>query len=374
MIDAKSLSILEYEKVLSRAAEFAHSFPGKKLLLAAQPAQTIEQAALLLEQTAQADRILYDLSVAPSFAFDDMQEAIQCAEKSSALSMAQVLKFGRLLATAHRVKRCVGVLNDERIDSIRKFVSDLYCDPDLEENISSSILGESEMSDNASARLRSIRQNIRNCNDNIRQKLNRYMSTGAHSKMVQDNVVTMRGSRYVIPLKSEYKGQIDGLIHDQSSSGATLFVEPIEIVRLNNELRTLQAEESDEILKILQRFTAEIYEKLSGLRLSYEILCELDAIFAKATYCHSIDAILPKLNDRGNVDIVLGRHPLIAKERVVPVSVKIGYDYSALVITGPNTGGKTVTLKLIGLLSLMAASGFFVPAQADSEICIFDDI
>ncbi|MEG2413841.1 MAG: endonuclease MutS2, partial [Clostridia bacterium] len=226
----------------------------------------------------------------------------------------------------------------------------------------------------ASAELTRIRKDIRLCNDKIRQKLNSYISSSTYSTYLQDSIITIRNDRYVIPLKSEYKNQIEGLIHDQSSSGATTYVEPMAVLGLNNQLKSYEIEEKFEIEKILRAFSARIHEECGGIAQTYSVLIQLDMIFAKASFSKSIKGILPILNDKHYVKIVKGRHPLIDPAKVVPIDIEIGAKFATLVITGPNTGGKTVTLKLVGLLSLMVMTGIFAPCAEGSELAIFQNI
>ncbi|MDE6869574.1 MAG: endonuclease MutS2, partial [Clostridia bacterium] len=260
------------------------------------------------------------------------------------------------------------------IEDIKALLNYLYVDSELENSIYESILGDNEVSDNASPALKSIRQSIKACNDKIRQKLNSYVTSSDFSNFLQDSLVTMRNNRYVIPVKSEYARQVKGLVHDQSASGATIYIEPMAIVEMNNELRGLCAEENNEIGRILQYFTQKITYACDSLKSSYQNVAYLDSIFAKARYSQEIKGNKVELNDNGVVEIIEGRHPLIDKQKVVPVSINLGRDYNTLLITGPNTGGKTVSLKLVGILSLMASSGIFPPCAEDSKLAVFENI
>ncbi|MDE6362579.1 MAG: endonuclease MutS2, partial [Clostridia bacterium] len=252
--------------------------------------------------------------------------------------------------------------------------NNLYIDNELENSIYESILGDNEVSDNASPALKSIRQSIKACNDKIRQKLNSYVTSSDFSAYLQDSLVTMRNNRYVIPVKSEYVRQVKGLVHDQSASGATVYIEPMAIVEMNNELRGLCAEENNEIGRILQYFSQKITYVCDSLKSSYQNVAYLDGIFAKARYSQEIKGSKVELNNDGVVEIIEGRHPLIDKQKVVPVSIKLGIEYNTLLITGPNTGGKTVSLKLVGILSLMASSGIFPPCLSDSKLAVFENV
>lgn len=374
MIESKSLKVLEYDLVLSKLSEFAYSGMAKKFIMQSKPAQSLQLTRELLEETSQADKILYEHCVSPSFAFDDITEAIESARKMSTLSISNIIRIGRVLKVARNFKTNISKINDNSLDLMQRMASNLYINNDLEQSIYKSFYGDSEVSDDASLNLKTIRQNIRNCNTKIKQKLASYISQSKYSSILQDNVVTMRSNRYVIPVKSEYKGQISGLIHDQSSSGATLFVEPMVVVELNNELRTYELQEKQEIANILAKFTYDICQEVECINESFNLIIKLDSIFARAYYSKSIKAINPTINDKNIFKIINGRHPLISPDKVVPVNVSLGEDYKVIVITGPNTGGKTVTLKLAGLLTLMAMSGIFIPAQEGSQISFFDNI
>ena len=373
-INRKSLKILEYDKILSSVANYTSSNLAKDIVLSIRPSIEIEQAEYLLDLTEEAYKITYEHCVSPSFSLDDMSDILKNAQKHATLSCSDILKVGRLLRTSRLLYSAIHQINDSSIVNIKPLISGIYIDNELENSIYESILGENEVSDNASSALKSIRQSIRNCNDRIRQKLNSYVTSSEYSNYLQDSLITMRNNRYVIPLKSEYSRQIKGLVHDQSSSGATVYVEPMAIVELNNELRALNAEENNEIERILQFFSQKIAYVCENLTSSYKTVAFVDTIFAKARYAQEIRGKRVKLNNNGCVNVIDGRHPLIEKEKVVPVSIKIGEEYNTLLITGPNTGGKTVCLKLVGILSMMIASGIFAPCDGDSQLAIFDNI
>ncbi|MDE5616491.1 MAG: endonuclease MutS2, partial [Clostridia bacterium] len=373
-INRKSLRILEYDKILSAIANYTSSDIAKNTVLSIKPAIGLEQAEYLLDLTEQAYKVMFEHCVSPTFSVDDMSEILNNASKHATLSCADILKVGRLLRTSRLLYGAINQINDGELGDIKALIANLFIENELENSIYQSILGENEVSDNASSALKSIRQSIRNCNERIRQKLNSYVTSSNYSSYLQDSLITMRNNRYVIPLKSEYSKQIKGLVHDQSSSGATVYVEPMAIVELNNELRALNAEENNEIERILQFFSQKITYVCEMLTLSYKTIANIDAIFAKARYAQEIKGKRVEINNSGNVNIIDGRHPLIDKEKVVPVSVSIGGEYNTLLITGPNTGGKTVCLKLVGILSLMVASGIFPSCDGDSKLAIFENV
>ncbi|MDE6474361.1 MAG: endonuclease MutS2 [Clostridia bacterium] len=373
-INRKTLKILEYDKILAQVANHTSSVIAKNTVLSIKPSIELSQAQYLSELTAQAYEILYDHLVAPTFSVDEMEDILENASKFMTLSCADIIRVGRLLRTSRLVYNSIYKINSQNLDDIKSLLNNLYIDNDLENSIYESILGDNEVSDNASPALKSIRQSIKACNDKIRQKLNSYVTSSDFSNYLQDSLVTMRNNRYVIPVKSEYVRQVKGLVHDQSASGATVYIEPMAIVEMNNELRGLCAEENNEIGRILQYFSQKITYACDNLKLTYQNIAYLDSIFAKARYSQEIKGNRVELNDSGIVDIIDGRHPLIDKQKVVPVSINLGIEYNTLLITGPNTGGKTVSLKLVGILSLMASSGIFPPCSGDSKLAVFENI
>ncbi len=373
-INRKSLKVLEYDKILLQVANYTSSQLAKNTVLSIKPSIQLEEAEHLLNLTGQAIEILYEHLASPSFSLDEMESILDSAQRHMTLSCGDIIKVGRLLRTARLAFSTIDKINSDSIQDIKDIANLFFYDNELESNIYSSILSDNEVSDNASSALKSIRQSIKACNEKIRQKLNSYVTSASYSSYLQDSLITMRNNRYVIPVKSEYVKQVSGLVHDQSSSGSTVYIEPMAVVEMNNQLRGLCAEESNEIERILQYFSQKINICCENLRDTYERLAYLDSIFAKARYAQEIRGNYVQLNKDGYVDIILGRHPLIDKQKVVPVSISIGNGYNTLMITGPNTGGKTVCLKLVGILSLMAASGIFPPCSADSKLAVFDNI
>jgi DNA mismatch repair protein MutS2 len=371
MIEEKPLKILEFDKILAKLSGHVQSDTAKAAALAQRPAARREDAEKLLFLTREADKVLFEFSLSPSFAVDDLSNALALAKKYATLSIAEILKVGRCLAASRRIKTALSKANG--IALLSALSQNLYADQKFEEEIFAAFLSDAEVSDNASRELRDIRARIRKKNAAIKSTLSAYISSAEYSKYIQDNIVTIRGDRYVIPVKSEHKGAIAGLVHDQSSSGSTLYVEPMSVVNLNNELKSLLAEEQAEIERILRAFSVRITEICDALSRTFQTIVETDVIFAKAKLAKAQKAAFPVLNENGELNIVNGRHPLIDAKTVVPVSIKIQKDVKMLLITGPNTGGKTVTLKLIGLFCLMAYSGMFVPAS-EADIPLFDSI
>ena len=371
MFDDKSLKTLEYDVILAKLATLAQSPGGKALALELRPVYDIAQAQFMLDCTAEADHILFDLSISPSFDVIDIHEAVGRAKKGATLSIPELLEIGRCLRIGRRVIESITKVPDAPL--LLEKVSYLYQNKDIEKVIADSFLSESEVADNASAELRAIRIRIRHINDNIKTKLQSFISSSNYSKMLSDSIVTVRGDRYVIPVKNEYRGQINGLVHDQSASGQTIYIEPTAIVELNNDLRQAQFEEQKEIDRILRTLTDRIRVYADQIEWSYEHMVELDLIFAKAQLARLYKALKPDINEKGIISINAGRHPLIDAKKVVPVSLEVGKGNKMLLITGPNTGGKTVTLKMVGLFVLMASSGLFIPAKY-SNISIFDGV
>lgn len=371
MFDEKNLTTLEYPKILARLSDFAQSQGGKSLCKSLVPFERLEDAQDALAKTAEADRILFEYSLSPSFALDDIADILIRAKKGSTLSISDILKVGRSLRVSRRL--CYTLSKARECPLISDIAMGLFENEALENKIFDSFLSETEVADNASSDLKSIRIRIRKLNENVRTKLQLFITSPKYSKYLQDNIITVRGDRYVIPVKSDCKGTIPGLVHDQSASGSTLFVEPMAIVELNNELKVELVKEQAEIEKILRNFSSQIEGCAAGISYSYDTMLTLDVIFAKAQLAREYNAVLPELNEVGEIEIRGGRHPLIDKHKVVPVTLALNKDEQMLLITGPNTGGKTVTLKLVGLFTLMAMSGLFVPAK-HAKLSIFDGV
>lgn len=371
---SKSVKALELDKILSAVALCAGSEKGKERILSAEPIGNLSLVAALQKETAEAYYAMASCNCYPSFEVDEITECIMRAKKLSMLTMGELLKVARLLRLTKNLKNSIAKLDEAKAPVLTKMANQLFLQNTLAEEIDRSIFSETEMNDCASDRLGAIRREIKRNGERLRAKLNSYLSTPEYQKALQDNVVTIRGDRYVIPVKKEFKGAISGLVHDRSASGATLYVEPMAIVEMNNELKMLLADEKAEIERILHEFTARVSVIADELLTDYEIITSMDVIFARAAYAISTRATEPILNQRGYINIKKGRHPLIDREKVVPISVSIGKDYTVLLITGPNTGGKTVSLKLVGLFVLMAECGLYLPAEEESEISVFDHV
>lgn len=368
----KALKTLEYYKILDMLKVFVSGERAREIIDAMRPVDGVFEAESLLNETAEADKVLYDQSIDPNFAVDNITLSLERAKKMSTLTMGELLRISHVLRVSRTLKNTLSRANDAPV--IKEYSNKLFSNQSLEERIDRSIISDGEMSDAASPELRAVRVKIRRCNDNVKSKLNSYVAGGKYQKYLQDNIVTLREDRYVIPVRCEYKGEIQGLVHDQSSSGQTLFIEPLAVVELNNELKTLILQEHAEIEKVLRQLTDGVRADVDELFGNYELVAELDVIFARAKLARTQKAVIPKINDKGYINIINGRHPLIDKNKVKPIGIYLGNDFDIMLITGPNAGGKTVTLKLVGITVLMGLSGLFVPAEDGTEISTFENL
>ena len=373
MITAKTLKTIEYDKIASQVASFAVLQSAKDEILSFNPVSDFSEAEFLLKKTQEAYKLLYTYSVSGIYFFPNVSDELERADKGGTLGIAEILRVTQNLKSARILKTSLDSVHDDKIVYLPEIANRLFINPDFEKEIASKIISEEELSDHASPKLYSIRKSIRNLNAKIRDTLNSFMR-GSMSKYLQECVVTMRQDRYVVPVKSEYRSFIKGFIHDQSSSGATIFIEPETVMELNNELKRASLDEINEINRILADLTSKITFMSDAIRYNAENLSELDVYFSRAIYSFTNKCTLPTLNDKGIIKLNRARHPLIDKNKVVPITLSLGENYRFLLITGPNTGGKTVTLKLTGLLSAMAMSGLFIPADDDSVISVFDGI
>lgn len=372
-MDSRVCKVLEYDKIMQRVARLAHSQAGKQALLAFVPGTDLTQCNLLLAQTAEADVLLYVHGINPSFAAEDITDQLGMAAKGVVLSMGDLLKVAQVLRISSDVRHSIVHVNAPA-PLLKAMAQQIFVADSLEQEISHAILSDSDISDSASPALASIRQQIRRGNERLKEKIQSFITRKEYAPYLQEALVTKRGDRYVIPVKADFRGHIRGLIHDQSASGQTLYIEPLEVVEMNNELKQLSIDEQKEIERILRDFSSRVGLIATELGINLRMIVELDVIFARAVYGHSIDATEPMLNDQGRLRILEGRHPLIDKHKVVPNTIVLGYDYDILLVTGPNTGGKTVVLKMTGLFVLMAASGLFLPCKQGSEVAVFGQV
>ncbi len=373
-MNEKALHVLEYDKIILKLSEHASSEPGRKLCMELKPSSDIREIRKNQERTSDAIARIFKKG---SISFGDNRDfkgALKALKIGSALDMAGLLRLAAFLDNVGRVKNYGRPVRDEDArDSLSESFEMLEPLTPVSAEIKRCIVSEDEMSSDASPGLRHIRRGIMLTNDRIHEQLGR-MINGSLRTYLQDAVVTMRGDRYCIPVKAEYKSQINGIVHDQSSSGSTLFIEPAVVVELNNKLRELSLQESAEIDKILTELSLSVAEHVEAIKYNSEIMTDLDFIFAKASYALEINAISPVFNDHHAFDLKKARHPLIPKDKVVPIDVYAGRDFDMLIITGPNTGGKTVTLKTVGLLTLMGQAGLAIPAGDRSELSVFEEV
>ena len=372
LFSEKALNALDYPKILSMLADFAGTGSAKKRALTLRPTDDVDTVRLRLQRTADARRLI-DAKGYPSFyAEEDVAAAAERADKGAVLSMIELLRISYLLRSARTTLDYIQT--DKPFETVLdEIFLRLIPNRDLEERITRSILSEEMLADEASPALASIRRKIRQVNNKIKDTLQGYVG-GKQIKYLQENLVTMRDGRYVVPVKAEYRNEVKGLVHDMSASGSTLFVEPMAVVEANNELRRLQAEETHEIERILAELSALCAEFSSSIRWNYLNLTELAFTFACASLANEMKAECPIIREKLGLKFKRARHPLIDKDKVVPIDVAIGDGYRTLVITGPNTGGKTVTLKTAGLLTLMAQSGLHIPADEFSELGVFSEV
>ena len=370
----KTLIKLEFDKIISMLENEASSFRGKQLCRRLKPVTDLTKIDLLQEQTAAAfTRIIKKGRIS----FGDaapVEESLKRLEIGGALNTAELLRICRLLSNTARAK------SYGRHDTQEDLADwlDIYFDgleplTPLSNEIERCIISEDEISDDASSALKHIRRSINNLNDRVHTTLSGLVN-GSLRTYLQDALITMRGDRYCIPVKAEYRSQVQGLIHDQSASGSTLFIEPMAIVKLNNDLKELYVQEQDEIRKILASLSEEAAQYIEEIRTDYRSLTDLDFIFARGALALTMRASRPILNEEGRIRIREGRHPLLDQKKVVPITVSLGDEFSLLIITGPNTGGKTVSLKTVGLLTLMGQAGLHIPAGDRSEIAVFRQV
>lgn len=366
-MNEKSYRVLEYNKILSLLSGEAASSMTQSVIEGLRPSLHEEEIKDMLAETTEAVTVIMRKGAPPLGGFGDIKEHLLLADKGSTLTMKQLLE---ILHQLQIVRAVSNFLHSDLpalpiIDSLSELLS---TQRRLEDDIQRCILSEDEMSDQASTALRDIRRGIQRQNESIRSKLNQILNSSDHRTILQDALVTMRQDRYVIPVKQEHRGKFPGIVHDQSATGATLFIEPQAIVNMNNELRQLELEEKIEIERILAELSAAVAEVHLFLLNNQDLLLKLDFLFAKGRLSVKMKACAPNLNTRGILRIRNGRHPLIPADKVVPISIVLGDQYETLVVTGPNTGGKTVTLKTVGLFALMAQSGLHLPAEDGTEM------
>lgn len=366
----KSLSTLEYNKIISRLVSFACSDGTKQILHKLEPMTDIDKINTALDYTNDALTRVYQKGSVDFSRIKDIRGSIARLKVGSSLNALELLNISMLLECAAHIKGYY----EQRADSIQPLIDMLDPVTLLNNAIKKCIISEDEISDDASANLRSIRRQKNIAADRIHTELNKILNSPSTRTYLQDYVITTRQGRFCLPVKAEYKSLMPGMVHDQSSTGSTVFIEPAAVVKLNNDIRELELKEQAEIEVILADLSAKAAEYTDSLLSDYEILTNLDCIFAKALLSRHFNCSRPVMNNKGIVNIKKGRHPLIEPHTVVPIDIYLGTDFNLLIITGPNTGGKTVSLKTVGLLTLMAQAGLNIPALEHSDIAVFDNI
>ncbi len=372
-MNKKALQTLEYHKIIDMLAECATSASGKTLCQNLTPSVSLAEIQLAQQQTSDALTRIYQKGSLSFSGIHNLGASLKRLEVGGALSIGEFLKIASLLEVAKRAKAYArSEREDAKADSLDSYFSRLEPLSPLLDEIRRCILSEDEIADDASSTLKNIRRSIKNTNEKIRSQMNDLLNS--NRTHLQDAVITMRGGRYCLPVKAESKGQVPGMIHDQSSTGSTLFIEPMAIVKLNNDLKELYLKEQEEIEVILANLSSLTGEYVSCLQDDYEILTELDFIFAKGSLARNYNGTAPIFNEEHRLRIRKGRHPLLDSRKVVPIDIHLGDEFDLLIVTGPNTGGKTVSLKTVGLFTLMGQAGLHIPANDRSELSIFEEV
>jgi len=376
-VNERTLRVLEFKKITERLSQMAASRPGMKRCLAVEPSFDIDEVEELQQETAEGIKAIIKKGSPPLSGIKDLKPIFKRVEAGGVLDTEQLLQAADLLGAARNMKN---YMKSERDNEDAEYVilknkaSSLTLHKQVEDEINRCIEGPGQISNDASPTLKNIRRQINSVNDQIRSKLNSMISSAKFRKFLQDAIITKRGDRHVIPVKQEYRGSVRGIVHDQSASGATLFIEPMAVVELNNKLRELGLREETEIERILASLTLRVSEILDDLEIDLDTLVDLDFIFARAKMGLDMDGSRPIYNSYGYINLKKARHPLIDADEVVPIDIHLGKDFDVLVITGPNTGGKTVTLKTVGLMVLMAQSGLHIPCGDGTELILFRNV
>ncbi len=373
-MDDRTLKVLEYNKIIDMLAEHTVSNLGREIVLALRPGNNIYEIKEWLQETSEAVEILLKKGSVPLEGIYDVRTPLKKAEIGSIIENSELLKISDTLSSVRKLKSFMKEKGDSSYPIIEDLISLLVELKSIEVSINNVVLNEEEISDNASPELSSIRRKIKDTHIRIRDKMNSMVTSVSYQKYLQEQIITIRSDRYVIPVKQEFRSNVPGVVHDTSASGATLYIEPMAIVEMNNDLKQLKIKENDEVRRILLQLSAQISEKNQEIKTNLKILTTLDFIFAKAKFSLNYNCIEPLINDLGRISLKKARHPLLDPKTVVPIDIHLGDTFNILVITGPNTGGKTVSLKTVGLLSLMAQSGIHIPAAYRSEISIFDKV
>ena len=369
----RTLRVLEFTRIRELLAEGALTPAGAEKCRQLEPADELTAVQTLQAETEEATVILQYTGGHPMIAFPDVKPALMIYEKGGSLSANMLLNVAELLR-ASRAAQDALVTDRENTPILRAKAEGLFVSRNIEKDITNAIISEDEIADRASSELMNIRRHLRGAQDRIRDKLNQMIHSATLQKALQDPIITVRNNRYVLPVKAEYRSMVQGLVHDQSSSGATLFIEPMAAVEMGNELKQWELKEQQEIARILAALSVEAAPYAAAIAETQDQLAELDFIFAKGLLSRRFFCVSPKMNNEGRLKIIRGRHPLIDPEKVVPSTSWLGEEFTTLVITGPNTGGKTVTLKTVGLFTLMAQAGLQIPADPGTELAVFEQV
>ena len=372
-MNKKSLKTLEFDKIKNKVVKYAVTSGGKEMASKLAPYESAYEVREALKETKEAYDILVKKGNPPFEGLHDVTESLVRAEKGGTLSPGQLLYIGNMLRCTDRLKQYLkGEEEGESYPKLEDLSYILTPIKNLQLDIEKAIVSEEEVSDKASNTLFNLRKSIKENNSKIRDKVNSLVRSNA--SYLQDAIYTMRGDRYVLLVKSEYKSQVPGLVHDSSATGATLYIEPMSLVNLNNEIRELKLKEQAEIERILFELTRKVKDNKDICKSNMNVIIKIDFIFAKAKFSSKINGIMPEVRENGSFDLILARHPLIDPEKVVPSDIYLGENFKALMITGPNTGGKTVTLKTVGLIHLMALSGLLITAKDGSSVSFYREV
>ena len=375
-MNSSNLDKLEYNLIIDKLSLFCKTYIGKAFCASLTPSSNKEQVKKILNETEEAFNFIIRKGNIPIYEIADISISIKSLESNNSLSAKSLLEIANIVKLCRLLKEYFNVddIQDEEFPILASYFNNLYSNPDIENSILQAIIDENTIADNASSVLSSIRKEKRKLENDIKDSLNKILRSSTYSNAIMEQIVTIRNDRYVIPVKGEYRSTIKGFIHDISSSGSTVFIEPMQVFELNNNLQSLKLEENIEIEKILRDLSFKLIPHIDEIKNDISLIGRLDFIFAKANFAKETNSICPIINEEKYINLIKARHPLIDSDTVVPIDISIGDDYSSLIITGPNTGGKTVTLKTVGLLTAMACSGLFIPADEKSSIYVFDNI
>lgn len=372
-MEQKYLDKLEFNRVLDMLEKYSVTYLGKEMIKKLKPSIDVNEVRRMLSETSQAEVLIHRVGGIPLGEVDNINIHLRTLEAGGTLSIKQLLELANILKMSrelHEYYEKFAEIQDIDASKLRNYFFDIYTNFVIEDKVFKSIIDENTIDDHASKNLYIIRKNMKQIQTEIKNKLNTYL----HSKYLQEAFITIRNGRYVVPVKQEYRNEVKGFVHDISASGATVFIEPLPVFEMNNRINTLKLEEANEIQKIQQQLSELFMGITRELESNINLIGKLDFIFAKSKFGISISGVAPIINDKKIIKLNKARHPLIDKDKVVPIDIELGEKYNTLVITGPNTGGKTVTLKTIGLLSAMGMSGLYIPAKENSCIYVFDNI